>query len=108
MHCPSLRFFHISLLTGYFAVAGSMSQAQNIVVDPGFESAVVGTHSAGQTTGNFLADFGDGAWTATQRNITVVSDALTANTGSQFIWSVDDFPDTFQQTLITTPGQLYD
>ncbi len=87
-----------------FSVAGAAASAQNIVLDPGFENAVAGPHTALRTSGGFLADLGDGAWTVTQDTLSVNG---SAHTGSLSVVNFDDAPVSFQQTLVTTPGQFY-
>jgi len=92
-------------LTGSVAVLALAirAHATNLVFDPGFESANLGT---------FSTDLGDGAWYVSQGNIQVLdaadSDGAVPHSGSQFIYLGYGFlQNTISQTLSTVVGQSY-
>jgi hypothetical protein len=92
---------------GLCVLAASAAHAQNIVVDPGFESATPGLHEASNPA-PFPAALGDGAWTTTLGGVSVVNATVLAHSGSN---SLDISPGNIggiSQTLVTVPGHAYD
>ncbi len=85
------------------------AQAQNIVQDPGFESANSGTGGMDYTAPDFI---GDGVWQVTQGEVAVYNNSFTSNvqshSGNQLAVLTPNFTaNTLSQTLTTTPGATY-
>ena len=102
------RALPLSLLV--LLACAPLAQAQNLVQDPGFESANAG----GGYVVYFAPDtIGDGVWQVTAGAVVVQNNsalsALQSHSGSQFAYlTPNNSTNTLSQTLTTTPGTLYD
>ena len=104
---PLARALPLSLLA--LLACAPLAQAQNLVQDPGFESA-----DAQGGRGRYFAPafIGDGVWQVTAGEVDVLNNFnpdLQSHSGSQFVNLTPNFAtNTLSQTLATTPGTLYD
>jgi hypothetical protein len=87
----------------------ALASAQNLVQDPGFESADTGMGFLTYDAPSFI---GDGIWQVTQNEVAVLNNSddfhLQAHSGNQFVvLTAGGKINTLSQTLQTTPGAFY-
>ncbi len=105
-----MRYSTFVLLLCYLTLASTV-QAQNLVVDPGFEQAVPTFHYASNYPDQ--ADFGDSAWTTTSGIAVAYYSVGYAHSGQKSAYllnSMEAIPDSsaIAQTLNTIPGRTYE